>query len=318
MEMRHIRTFLALADELHFGRAASRLGIAQPAVSAAIRQLEDEVGAVLFERTQRRVELSAAGRLLRPAVQDALASLERGVQSARRAARGETGTVVVHFTAIAALGRLPAALGRYRARRPDVQVRVRQLGTRDQLEALRTGRCDLGFTIQPGNVRPLRTAVVMRERLVAVLPRGHEAAAAPSVAFGQIAAEPTILLPRASEPAIAEAHRQLCLAHGVEPNIVMELDQIEAILAFVAAGLGVTFMPESVDRLRRKGVVTVPLSPRITAEATLVWDPARLSPAGRELLDEILREGGTREREPADDAPFAPRTSKTPARRRSS
>ena len=132
MEMHHLRAFLAVAHTLHFGEAAKRLRVAQPAVSASIRALEEEVGAVLFDRTRRSVALSPAGAHLRPAVEEALAALERGVLSARRAARGQTGRVVLQFTAMAALSPLPTALARYRARFPDVQLIVEQRGTLEQ------------------------------------------------------------------------------------------------------------------------------------------------------------------------------------------
>jgi DNA-binding transcriptional LysR family regulator len=288
MEMRHIRAFLAVAEELHFGRAAARLHIAQPAVSAAIAQLEAEVGAVLFDRTRRQVALSAAGAHLRPALESALATLGTGIRAAQRAASGETGRIVVYFTAMAAFSKLPEALASLRARRPDVQVIVKQAGTAEQLEALRAGRCDFGITILPGDVRPLQSAPFTRDRLVAVVPRKHRLARTGTLRFAEIANEPVLLLPRSSEPAVHRSYLRLCAIAGVEPRVAMELEQTESMLAFVAAGLGIAFMPSSISRLGSREIVGVPLVPTVEAESTLVWDPSRSSAAGRELLQELL------------------------------
>jgi DNA-binding transcriptional LysR family regulator len=285
--MRHLRAFLVLAEELHFGRAAKRLRIAQPAVTTAIQQLEEEVGGVLFERTRRAVALSPAGVLLRPALRDALANIEVGLRASRRAASGETGHVVIHCSAISSLTRLPEALARYRARRPDVQITVRQMGTLEQLEAVRAGRCDLAFTIMPRNVEPLHSEVVMSEPLMVVSSKHHRVARSKVVKFADVAGEPMIILPQSSEPAIADAYRSMCKQSGVEPNVAMELEQTEAILAFVAAGLGITFMPASIARFGYEGIALTPFSPSINAEATLVWDPSRLSPPAQELLAEL-------------------------------
>jgi DNA-binding transcriptional LysR family regulator len=290
MEMRHVRAFLAVAEELHFGRAAARLHIAQPAVSTAIRQLEEEIGATLFERTRRHVALSPAGRHFRPALQEALVRIEQGMGAARRAAEGQTGRIVVYLGALASFTPLPAALPRFCATHPDVQVTVKQAGTEEQLDALRSERCDLALTIMPGNVKPLRSAVVRSEPLIAVLPRTHRHARARAVRFEQLASEPMLLLPGASEPAINEAYRALCRRHAVEPRVAYELSQVESILAFIAAGAGITLMPRSIESLRHRGIALVPLAPRIEARCTLVWDPVRLSPAARALLDALRRE----------------------------
>ncbi len=287
MEKRHVRAFLALAEELHFGRAARRLRVAQPAISTAIRELEQEIGAVLFARTRRQVALSDAGRHLRPAFQHALAAIEDGVRAARRAAAGETGRLAIYFSSIPMLSSLPAALAAYTARRPDVQIVAKQLGTREQLEAVRAGSCDLALTIMPGDVAPLASAALSTEPMVAVLPARHRLAGARSLRFDDIAAEPVLLFPRDSEPAIARAYEHMCQAAGVAPRVAMELQQTEAMLAFVAAGLGNTLLPASIQRFGFEGVATVPLLPVIQAGPTLVWDPERLSIPAAELLADL-------------------------------
>ena len=284
MEMRHLRAFLAVADELHFTRAARRLGVAQPAVSAAIRELEEELDARLFDRTRRRVGLTPAGEHFRVEAEQALAALERGARAARRAAAGEVGRVRLAFTALAALSPLPAAIARFRVERPDVQVEVAQRGTTDQIEDLHAGRIDLGFTVMPGEPPGLASRQITQEPLVAVLPSHHACAALDAVPIGAVASEPMLILPERSEPAMHRAYRRLCRQAGAEPRVAMELEPIDGVLGFVAAGLGVSLAPASIGALRMDGVVYVPLHPRIPAGVTALWHPATLPPAGAALL----------------------------------
>jgi DNA-binding transcriptional LysR family regulator len=185
------------------------------------------------------------------------------------------------------LASLPKALTAYTARRPDVQIIAKQVGTRQQLDALRDGSCDLALTIMPGDVAPLETAALATEPMVAVMPAGHRLSRASTIRFEEIATEPVLIFPRESEPAIAHAYEQMCRAAQVLPRIAMELQQTEAILAFVAAGLGNTFMPASITRFGFDGIATVPLLPVIQAGPTLVWDPTRLSTTAAELLADL-------------------------------
>ncbi|MCB9793633.1 MAG: LysR family transcriptional regulator [Alphaproteobacteria bacterium] len=287
MEMRHLRAFLVVAEELHFTRAARRLRIAQPAVSAAIQELEQELGAQLFARTSRRVALTEAGERFRLDAEAALATLERGAQAARRVAAGETGRVVLQFTTLAALSPLPSAIARFRAARPDVQVLIEQRGTSEQLKRLRAGEADLAFTVTPGPLEDLASETLTQGPLVAILPAGHACAGRPHLRFSEIASEPMLILPERSEPAMHAAYRALCEAVGAPPRVDLELEQIDSVLAFVAAGLGISLAPAAVRQLQLPGVAYVPLHPPIAAGITVVWDAERLSPAAAALLGEV-------------------------------
>ena len=293
MEMRHLHAFLAVAEELHFTRAAHRLNVAQPAVSVAIRELEAEIGARLFERSRRRVQLTPAGEHFRKEAQEAIGGLNRAVHAARRAAAGETGRIVLYFTTLATFSPLPAAIVRFRRARPDVQLVIEQRGTAEQLECLRAGGCDLAFTVLPGDVGDLASERLSAEPLVAILPASHPHGERDALDFAQIAEEPMILLPERSEAAMHAAYRGLCREAGASPRIELELDQIDAVLAFVATGLGISLAPASVAQLRLPGVRFVPLTPTILAGVTAVWNPDALGPAAAALLAEIrgAREG---------------------------
>jgi DNA-binding transcriptional LysR family regulator len=285
--MRHLRAFLAVADELHFGRAARRLHIVQPAVSTAIRELERELGAVLFDRTRRVVRLSAAGAQFRIGAEAALAALDQGGRAALRAARGEIGQLVILFTPLAAMAGFPAAIASFRRDRPDVEIVIRQRSTQEQLDELRAGRCDLAIAIEPGEVRPFSSATIDAAPLVVAVPARHALTRRRRVRFSDIVGEPMLILPRATEPAVSRAYHGLCAAAGVEPTIAMELEQAESMLAFVAAGVGIALLPGAVAELRPRGVALLPLVPTRPTRFTVMWDPERLTPAGRALLDEL-------------------------------
>jgi DNA-binding transcriptional LysR family regulator len=288
MELRHVRTFLVLAEELHFGRTAARLHVAQSAVSQTLKALEQEVGAMLFARTRRRVSLTPAGEHFRSYAREALASLERAATAARRAATGETGRLVLRFTRFSALSVIPAAVVRFRQECPGVQLHIEPGSTSEQLEALRAGRCDIGFVAYTEDAAPFSCEQVTHEHLVALLPRGHALASRRALRFEQLATEPMLVLSRHAEPAIHARHIRAYHEAGVVPPVVAEVDGAETLLAFVAAGLGVAHAPSSVSRLKMEGVVAIPITPRSPVGVTAVWDAASLSPPARRFL-ELLR-----------------------------
>jgi len=288
MELRHIRTFLVLARELHFGRAAQKLRVAQSAVSQTLRALESELGVELLARSKRRVLLTAAGAEFIAYAERSLAQLEEGATSARRAAAGDTGELGVRFTLMSALTPLPRVVARFQREYPEVRVSLTPGGSIEQLEAIREGRCDVGFMAFKRDLEPLATQVVARAPLVAVLSSRHPLARRKVVELVQLAKEPFIFLKRQSEPQIYEHFRSLCARAGFEPKVVMEVEHSEALLSFIAAGVGVSCVPNLVERLRVKGVSTVPLRPEIRGGISAVWNPQRLTPPAARFL-EVLR-----------------------------
>src|SRR5881275_1522994 len=167
MELRHLRYFVAVAEELHFRRAAERLHMSQPPLSQQIRRLEDEVGATLFVRNQRRVELTAAGQAYLARARDILAAVEDAAREARRVQRGEVGRLDVGFVGSAMYSVVPELLRAFRERFPDVGLRLRELGTAEQLRRLEDGRLDVGFLRPPGGRPGLSIETVLREPVLA-------------------------------------------------------------------------------------------------------------------------------------------------------
>lgn len=285
MELRHLRTFLAVAQELHFGRAASRLRVAQPAVSQAIKSLEDEVGAVLFTRTKRSVALSAAGIHFMGHAISALREVDEAASAARRAAGGETGRLVVRFAMMGALGSVPGVLARFRRERAEVELRIEVGGSSEQLEAIEQGRCDVGFMAGRKELpRGLRMHLVDGADLVAVVSSKHALARRRSLHLRELADLDFIFLGYESEPHVRALFARHCAAAGFLPRFILDVEHLETLLALVAAGLGVSCVPNLLGRLRFSGVRVVPLRPTVRAGICAVWHPGKLSPPGRHLL----------------------------------
>ena len=260
MELRQLRYFVAVAEELHFGRAARRLHMAQPPLSQAIKQLESELDATLLARTSRRVELTDAGRLLLDEARRTLAQADRAATTARLAAQGATGWLRLAFVASAACDILPTLLPAQRAAAPDLALQLRELTTQGQLSALERDEVDLGIArdVEPREgivLTPLR-----EEPLVAAVPEGHALAAAASLAVGDLAEEPFVLPPRLAVPRLHDAVLTLCREGGFSPRVAQEALQFPTILSLVTAGVGVAIVPAPVAAFRREGVAYVPLT----------------------------------------------------------
>ncbi len=260
VELRHLRYFVAVAEELHFGRAAARLGMAQPPLSQQVARLEALVGHPLLER-RPRVALTEAGRSLLAAAHRTLRQVEEGMEAARRAGRGEAGTLTVGFAASTMLTRVPGIFRAYRDRYPRVELRLRELSTATQMDALRAGLIDVGFLREPPPDDALVCEPVVREPFVAALPPGHPLAAGETLAVGALAREPFVLFPRGVAPTLYDQVIGLCHRAGFEPRQVQEAQEWLTIVGLVDAGLGVSLVPASFERLRWGGVAYRPLSP---------------------------------------------------------
>jgi DNA-binding transcriptional LysR family regulator len=263
MELRHLRYFLAVAEELHFSRAAARLRIAQPPLSQQIRQLERELGVALFHRTNRRVEITPAGRAFLDEVRGVLAQTEHAVSTAQRAGRGEIGQLAVGFVPSADLDILPRVLRVWRGRFPAVEIRLHALSPSAQTEALRDGRIEVGFVRLPVEDGGLTVETIQREPLLAVLPAGHRLARCPSVRLAALRGDPLIMFPRETAPGYYDLLLGACGRAGYTPHVLHEPGSIQTNLGLVSAGIGVTLMPASIRNLGRVGVVYRPLAPPV-------------------------------------------------------
>src|SRR5712692_392002 len=243
MELRHLRYFVAVAEELHFGRAAARVRIAQPPLSQQIRQLEQELGLVLFNRNKRRVELTAAGRAFLEEVRRIFAQTARAVRTAQRADRGEIGQLAIGFVPSADLDILPRVLRVWSSRFPAVEIELHTLLPEAQVEALREGRIQIGFLRLPVDESDLVLESIQREPLVAALPRGHHSAQSPRVRLADLAGDAMILFPRHIAPGYHDLYISACRRAGFTPRVLLHPGSMQMNLGLVSAGLGVALMP---------------------------------------------------------------------------
>ncbi|WP_279614231.1 LysR family transcriptional regulator [Comamonas antarctica] len=258
MELRHIRYFLAVAQEGNFTRAAAQLGIGQPPLSLQIKDLEAEVGTPLFQRVPHGAVLTDAGRAFLERVQPLPARAADAVRAAQRAARGEIGLLQVGFTGSSALNPVVLdAIRAYRRTYPQVELTVDEGNSQTLVERLRSGRLDIAFVRPDGlDAEDLRFHRYPDEALIAALPAAHPAASAGArIDLQSLRAEPFILTPRPLGPSLFDAAVAACRSSGFEPMLGPSATQIVSILAAVAAELGVTLVPASMRQLRFKGVV---------------------------------------------------------------
>lgn len=255
MEFRHLRYFVAVAEELNFGRAARRLHISQQPLSQQIKRLEAEVGTELFRRTTRWVELTGAGRAFLDEVYRTLAQSDLAVEAARRAGRGESGVLRVGYAPTALYNVLPDALKTFRRRYPEVVLELVGLVSTPQEEALASGRIDVGFLYPPVEDRNIATEIVAREPLVAVLPTDHRLASRDRVRLEELANEPFVMFPRRNRPSLHDRLISECRNAGFSPRVAQEVEEIQALLGLVAAGFGVALTLESFRKLKRPSIV---------------------------------------------------------------
>ncbi|GAA4587626.1 LysR family transcriptional regulator [Planotetraspora phitsanulokensis] len=270
--LQQLHAFAVLAEELHFGRAAERLGIAQPPFSQQIRRLEGKVGHPLFTRGPGRVTLTPAGHELLPAARRALDEVATGLDAARRIGDGQAGRIRIGFSASLALTLLPTLLGGYRDRYPGVDVEIREMTTAPQVAALHEHLIDIGLLREPPNEPGLATETILSEEFVAVLPAAHPLAGRRVVSVTALADEPFVLLPRDAGPALHDQILGLCRDAGFEPRLGQHAVEWQTVSALVEAGFGVSLAPASIRRIRLKGVAYRRIEPDAARTAVaMAW-----------------------------------------------
>ena len=286
MELRHLRYFVAVAEDRHFGRAAARLRMSQPPLSRQIQALEAELGFPLFDRTRRRVDLTSAGETLLGHARRIFEAVDLAIHETQRASRGESGRIVVAYPSTFAYSGLPELVRAFRGKFPSVELVLRELAPQLQLDALRDGLVDVGFVRAPVDEPGLTTELVRSEPLVAALPSGHPLATRKTIPLGLLAKDPFVLFPRVRGPAYFDHLLRLCHDAGFTPRIVQEAPQLD-IVSLVAAGLGVSILPASIRKFRRAGIVLRPLVGGPRTELLVVWSSRSRSAVLREFLDVV-------------------------------
>ncbi len=255
IELRQFRQFIAVAEELSFRRAAERLNMAQPPLTATIKRIEDEIGATLIERTNRIARLTEAGRVFLEEAHKTVNQAERAMFAAQRAGAGLTGTLRVTFIASAARETLPPILLRFRKLSPEVKLELREAMTTQQILALVNDETDLGFVVPPlENAENLNVEVVERNRLVAAIPVGHPLARAERIALSEMSQESWVLYDARQSPGLHRIIYEACAKAGFTPRVGQKAAQMDTIVSLVAGGMGVALVSKSVMTGGRQGV----------------------------------------------------------------
>ena len=270
MNLRRLRYFTTVAEELHFGRAADRLLMSQPPLSQQIRLLESELDTSLFDRSTRRVTLTDAGKFLYPEAVRLLAAADGVGRLMEQRRGGHTGTLRVGFVDSAAYEVMPRVLAEYRRRRPRVDFELHTLSSDEQAQALRAGRIDLGISRAAADSTHVEATLVMHERLLLATGASHRLAEPSSACLRDLAGEPIIGFDRSVSPSLHAVLAGMLAAEGVNYDPMIEATEYTTILGFVAAGEGVAIVPAGVQTFRPPGLVYVPLDDSVASVPLLL------------------------------------------------
>jgi DNA-binding transcriptional LysR family regulator len=295
-ELWQLRYFIAVAETLHFSRAAALLHISQPPLSRAIRALEEQLGVVLFARSRRRVELTPEGTHFLAQARLVIGQLEHAATELRGMAAGERGRLRIGFVSLAGYGVLPGLLKAYKAAQPGVALALREMLSPEQATALAAGQLDFGLLLPPvANAEDLEHVVVQRDRFLVALPARHRLArtsgrTAGKLAVRELAGEAFVMVPREIAPGLYDIVSALASRAGFSLNVAQEAIQMQTVVSLVSSGLGVAIVPGSLANLGRRGVVYREIAdahPRL--ELWLAWRRGELGAAARELIAQARR-----------------------------
>lgn len=263
VDVRRLRYFVAIAEELHFGRASERLHVAQPALSRQMVELENAIGATLFDRTRNQIRLTAAGEALLPRARDILGRIVETARIVRRAAEGRTGVLNVGFVGSATYSLLPQVLNSFRTNNPDVDLLLHAMNTAELKVALIERAIDVAFARPSIDDPEIVNEVVLEEPLVAALPDADPVADGTELSLADLARHPFVLYPRHPRPSFADTILRLCHEAGFAPTVAQETMELQTALGLVAAGAGVSLVPASVEDSHRLGIAYRRLKPPV-------------------------------------------------------
>ncbi|MGE9552057.1 LysR family transcriptional regulator [Erwinia amylovora] len=290
IELRHLRYFIAVAEELHFGRAAQRLNISQPPLSQQIQILELQIGARLFARTNRSVKLTAAGVQFLTDARQIMQSVSTAADKAARLHRGEEGELRVGFTSSAPfITAVSDALFTFRQRYPGVYIRMQEINTRQQIEPLNEGRLDLGVMRNTPLPETLDHQLMLREPLFAVVHHAHRLAQRETISVTDLDGEPFVFFDPQVGTALYSETLSLLQRYDISPAIAQEVGEAMTILGLVATGLGVSILPASFRRARLEEVSWIPLQEEDAwSEVWLVWSKRHETSAAMQQMKKLL------------------------------
>ena len=292
IDIRQLRYFQAVAEELHFGRAAARLSIAQPALSRQIQQIEAELGTPLLRRTQRRVDLLPAGALLLERSRAIQQELERAIADARRTGAGELGRLAVGFIHSSTYGLLPSIVGRFRQLYPGIELELHEMPITAQHAALASGAIEIGLLRVQAAPPELDVVPVMPDPFVLAVPLGHPLAGRTRTRLKAVAGDPFVMFSRDGAPLFHARVQAMCEQAGFAPRVVQHATQIHTVVGLVGAGLGVAVVPASGRNLHPRNVRFVQIADKAEpVHIALAWRRGHATPAAhsfRKVTQEVI------------------------------
>lgn len=281
MELRRLRYFVAVAEELHFGRAAKRINVVQSAISQQVKLLEDELGFALFDRTRQKVTLTALGEIFLKEAGAILMRARQGVERARALAAGTAGCLTIGFVDNALWGVLPSILQNFRIQYPSINLKLCQMDRVTQIDALQSSSIDIAIMPAPvPSVSEIDTLLLMSAPLLVVMPKDHHLAGHSRIALRDLASESLVLFPVHMRSRTREIIIGACSAAGFTPRVSQEAEQLHTLIALVRAGLGITIVPKWVAQTHNTGLTHVALSdPLPPYELVVAWQNGRTNPA---------------------------------------
>jgi DNA-binding transcriptional LysR family regulator len=289
MEFRHLRYFVVLADELHFGRAARRLAISQPPLSLNIQQLEGSLGVTLFERNSKGVKLTPAGIAFREAALRLLAETEQAKDIVQQVARGVLSRVRIGFVGSMLFRDMPERLTAFQTEQPRVEIVLTELNSAEQIDALLRGQIDLGFVHTERVPRELRKMLYRSEPFVCCVPEGHPVARKKMVKLESLSEEPFVLFARDASPDYYERILALCAEQGLQPRIKHEVRHWLSVVSLVSKGMGIALVPRALTESGIAGVRFLPIPhSRFVSDVYCIWNERQM-PAVLPALLETFR-----------------------------
>jgi len=293
MDLHHLRHFVAVAEELHFGRAAARLGMSQPPLSQSIQRLEESLGVLLFTRSRAQVKLTPAGSALLPPARQTLLQADQTERVARRAAKGEFALLRVGFVPWSLTRTLPRSIRRFRSQWQGVQVHLYERVSRQQVASLHAGELDLGIiSLRMTDTAGLETRIVETSRLVVAVPSAWPLAARDSLRFADLADQPFVIFPPSLSPAAHAAFESACRAAGFKANVIQESAQPFTMLNMVANELGVALIQSTAAAMKLEGVTLVPIvdaPASFDTDIALAWSPHLITPPLHAFIETLER-----------------------------
>jgi DNA-binding transcriptional LysR family regulator len=294
MNPRQVKSFIAVAEELHFGRAAKIVHLSQPALSLQISGLEQELGVQLFIRSRRKTELTPAGMVFLSEAREVLARTEQATLRVRRAALGQVGTLRIGFISTAAAVIMPPLVKRFREAYPHVEVELRNVLTTDQLLQLQERKLDVGFLRVPLPTPPqIKTRVVHREPFVLLLPANHPLAQKPNVKLTDCQGVDFVMYTRKMAPGFHDQIMNICHRNGLTPHVTQEAAEMYTLISLVAAGMGIAIAPASIALHHAENVVVRELpGETVQSEIAIAWNKEQSSATAQLFLDMVFEKAG--------------------------